>query len=77
MTKGLCSSLEPLMRSYRERQLLVGTDAPTPVHLPLGSLSFLHLGSKVALAWAKPKSAEHEWENHCSLWLWRHGKASL
>lgn len=77
MMKGSYSLLEPPMRSCRERRLLVGTGAPTPGRLLLGSLSFLHLRSKVASAWAKPKSAEHEWQNHSSLWLWRDGRASL
>lgn len=54
MTKGSYSSLEPPMRFFRERQLLVGTGAPVPGQLPLGSSSFLHLGSKTDLVWTIP-----------------------
>ena len=74
--KGLYSSLEPPMRSCKERRLLVGTGAPMPGQLLLGSFSFLRLRSKAALAWAKPESAEHKWENRSSLWLWGDGRAS-
>lgn len=42
-----------------------------PGQLPLGGLSFFCLWSKAALAWAKPKSTEHEWENHCPLEAWQ------
>lgn len=53
--KGSYSSLEPLMRSCRERRLLVGTGAPMPGRLLLGGLSFPPPGDQSYLDLGKTK----------------------